>query len=448
MVVVTVAAPALTEVAQQILDLARDRVEQAEVYAYDTSSTPVDFEANRLKALETKDSRGVALRVIKDGRVGLASTTSLDDLGLLVDTAVELSAFGAEAKFDLPAQITPTPVEVFDAATAQIGVEQMVALGQDMIDRVRAYDADILCGAGVRRMLATTEILNSRGGQGSYRQSSYALSIGGQLIRGEDFLHIFEFETSIRPDIDQQHLADKAIRRFDLAKNIVPAQTRRLPVVFNPRGVAWHLLRPLTVALSGKSVLQGASALSDKLGQPVFDERVSVYDDSTQSGVPGAVPFDDEGIATRRLPLVERGTVANFYYDLQTAGLAGKQSTGNGYRSPATLPSPSTGVVMIEPGDTPLTELLAGIDEGVLVESMTGNAGNVFSGDFSGSVDIAFKIERGQLTGRIKNAAVAGNIFADMKHLGGLSAETEWVGGSVRAPHILFRELQLSTKSN
>src|SRR5205823_4234800 len=129
-------------------------------------------------------------------------------------------------------------------------------------------------------------------------------------------------------------------------------------VMFNPRGVAWHVLRPLTVALSGKSVLQGASALSDKLGQPMFDPRLSVYDDSTQSGVPGSVPFDDEGIATRRLPLVDRGTVANFYYDLQTAGLAGKDSTGNGYRSPASLPSPSTGVIMIEPGETPLDDLL------------------------------------------------------------------------------------------
>src|SRR5213083_2837109 len=116
MVVVTVAAPALSEIAQQILDLARDRVEQAEVYAYDTSSTPVDFEANRLKALETKDSRGVALRVVKNGRVGLASTTSMADLELLVDTAIELSEFGAEAKFELPATIKATPVEVFDAA--------------------------------------------------------------------------------------------------------------------------------------------------------------------------------------------------------------------------------------------------------------------------------------------------------------------------------------------
>jgi len=443
-------APTLTSIAEQLLDLIKGRAEQAEVYAFDTSSMPVDFESNRLKALETKDSRGVALRVVKNGRVGLASTTALatrDDLVGLVDTAVELSEFGAEAKFDLPAKIAPTPVEVFDPATEALRVEAMASLGQEMIDRVLAYDAAILCSAGVRRTVATTEILNTRGGQGSYRQSSYSVAIGGQLIRGEDFLSIYEFKTSIRPDVDHQALADKAIGRFDLAKNVVSISTRRMSVLFNPRGVAWHLLNPLTVALSGKSVLQGSSALSDKLGQTVFDERLSIHDDSTQSGVPGATPFDDEGVATRRTPLIERGTVANFYYDLQTAGLAGKQSTGNGYRSPTTLPSPSTGVIMIEPGETALDDLLAGIDEGVLVESMTGNAGNVYSGDFSGSLDIGFRIEKGKLTGRIKNTAIAGNVFADMKALGGLSRETEWVGGILNAPYLLFKELQVSTKS-
>ncbi|HEX2184118.1 MAG TPA: TldD/PmbA family protein [Chloroflexota bacterium] len=443
-----VAAQPLASIAAQLLDLTKGRVEQAEVYAYETAETPVDFEANRLKALETKESRGLALRVIKDGRIGLASSTRLDDLGALVETAVELAPFGAEAKFELPASVTPTAVEVFNPQTELIGVERMADLGQEMIDRVLAYDPAILCEAGVRRQVHTIEILNSRGAQGSYRKSSYALIIGGQLIRGEDFLSIWEFEASCAPQLDHRALADAAIRKFDLAKNVETVSTRRMPVVFNPRGVAYILLRYLDVALSGKAVLQGASALSDKLGQPVFDPRLTVVDDSTISGVPGAAPFDDEGVPTRRLPLIDHGVVTNFYYDLQTAGLAGTASTGNGYRSPASLPSPSTGVLVVEPGDQSLDSLLAGIEEGVLVESTTGSAGNVYSGDFSGNIQTGFKIERGKLTGRVKNTMVSGNVFSDMKQLGGISDVAEWVGGSVKAPHLAFTELGVSTKSS
>lgn len=444
----TLAAPALSSLAEQILDLAKSRVEQAEVYAFETADTPVDFEANRLKSLETKEARGVALRVIKDGRVGLASTTRLDDPSLLVDTAAELAAFGAAARLEFPASITPSPVDVFAPSTAGLAVEQMVALGQEMIDRVRAYDPDILCQAGVRRHLERTELLNSRGGRGTYQKSSFSLFVGGQLIRGEDILSIYEYESRCAPSLDQRALADATIQKFDLAKNVVAVSTKRLPLIFTPRGVASVLLSRFGVALSGRSVLQGSSALSDKLGQQVFDPRFTLLDDSTTAGMPGSAPFDDEGVSTRRLPLIERGRVASFYYDLQTAGLAGKESTGNGYRAPESLPAPSTGVVMIEPGDQPLEQLLAGIDEGLLVESMGGSfAGNIYSGDFAGSVDIGFKIEKGKLTGRVKDTMVAGNIFSDMKQLGGLSDRAEWVGGSVQVPYIFFSELGVSTKS-
>jgi PmbA protein len=441
-------APSLTALAEQILDLAKGRVEQAEVYAYETADTPVDFEANRLKSLESKEARGVALRVIKDGRVGLASTTRLDDLGQLVETAVELSTFGAEAKFTLPGEITPAPVEVFDASAETISVERMTALGQEMIDRVRAYDADILCEAGVRRHLERTEIVNSRGGQGSYRKSTYMQVIGGQLIRGQDFLSIWEYEAKCGTAIDHALLADAAIRKFDLAKTVVDVSTKRMPVIFTPRGVASVLLSRFGASLSGKSVYQGSSALSDKLGQEVFDPRLTIVSDSALSGVPGSSPFDDEGMPTRALPLIERGVVANFYYDLQTAGLAGTDPTGHGYRSPESLPSPSMGVVLIAPGDQSLESMLAGIDEGLLVESMTGTfAGNIYSGDFSGNVHIGFKIEGGKLAGRVKDTMVAGNVFTDMKQLGGISNIAEWVGGSVESPHILFGELGVSTKA-
>jgi PmbA protein len=337
-------------------------------------------------------------------------------------------------------------VDVFDAAAESISVERMVALGEEMIGLIRAYDSEILCEAGIRRLVETTIILNSRGGSGRYKKSSFACIVGGQLIRGEDFLNVWEYDSACGPTIDQKVLAEKAIDKFELSKTVVTAQTKRQPVIFTPRGVAGILWGPMSVALSGKSVYQGSSALSDKLGQQVFDPRLSVTEDSTVSGVPSSAPFDDEGVPTRRLPLVEKGSVANFYYDLQTAGLAGKESTGNGYRSPESLPGPHTGTIFFDPGDVPLEQMIGGIQEGLIVESVTGNAGNVFSGDFSGNIQGGFKIEKGKIAGRVKDTMVAGNIFQDMKQLGGISSETQWVYGQAKIPHLLFTELGVSTK--
>lgn len=451
MAVTTLADLSLDRVAAQLLDRAGGQVEQAEVYAYDTTSTPVDFEANRLKSLETKDTRGIALRVVRHGRIGLATTTRLRataDLDQVVADAVALSAFGAEARFDLPSRIDATPVDVFDPATEAITVEAMVDLGQRMIDHVRAYDGDILCEAGVRRAVETTVILNSRGGHGTYRKSSFALVIGGQLIRGQDFLSIWEYDTRCGIAIDGMALARAAAEKFEVAKPIATVRTGNLPVIFTPRGVASVLLSRFGVSLSGKSVLQGSSALSDKLGTAVFDPRLTIVDDGTISGVPGSSPFDDEGTPTSPLTLIDRGEIRAFYYDRQTAGLAGTATTGHGYRNPESLPGPSTSVVTIAPGTTPLAELIGGIEEGLLVESMTGTfAGNIFSGDFSGNVHVGFKVENGKVVGRVKDTMVAGNVFADMKDLGGLSDTAEWVGGGVRSPHVLFRSLGVSSKS-
>ncbi|HEU5318803.1 MAG TPA: TldD/PmbA family protein [Chloroflexota bacterium] len=442
-----VEAADLQTIAEQVLSLVKSRVEQAEVYAYETASTPVDFEANRLKSLETKESRGLALRVVKDGRIGLAATTRLNDPTMLVDQAVELAAFGALARFELPGAIDSSEVNVYDAAAEALTVEQMVALGEEMIERIRAYDSEILCEAGIRRVVETTLILNSRGGSGRYKKSSFACIVGGQLIRGEDFLNVWEYDSACGPRIDQKELAEKAIRKFELSKTVVTAHTRRQPVIFTPRGVAGILWGPMAAALSGKSVYQGSSALSDKLGQQVFDPRLTITEDSTVSGVPSSAPFDDEGVPTRRLPLIDRGAVANFYYDLQTAGLAGKESTGNGYRSPESLPGPHTGTIFFEPGDVAFEKMVGGIEEGLIVESVTGNAGNVFSGDFSGNIQGGFKIEKGKIAGRVKDTMVAGNIFQDMKQLGGIADVAEWVYGQARIPHLLFAELGVSTTS-
>ena len=62
-------------------------------------------------------------------------------------------------------------------------------------------------------------------------------------------------------------------------------------------------------------------------------------------------PFDDEGVVSRALPLIQAGVVRNFMYDLQTAGLAKTESTGAASRSLASQPAISNSNLVIEPGD-------------------------------------------------------------------------------------------------
>ena len=106
-----------------ILAQAGKVAEEAEVFQVSSEETQVRFEANRLKQLLTRQQTSVALRLIKKGRTGYATTTGIGDGHELVSNAVETAQFGAIASFQLPGLTDYPPVEIFDAAVDSVSVQ-------------------------------------------------------------------------------------------------------------------------------------------------------------------------------------------------------------------------------------------------------------------------------------------------------------------------------------
>lgn len=432
--------------ADAVLTLARSRVAEAEVYAVDLEETPVQFEANRLKMLQTRHTRAVALRVIKDGRIGFASSSRPNDAAALVELAVELSAFGAEARFAMPAPEPAPSVQNFDAATPALPVAAMVELGQSLIAGVLDQAPDVLCDAGVHRFTQQVRILNSAGLDRIERSSAFAVSIGGQRVRGTDMLWVGDDISSCSPLVDGASLITAVRLQLERARENVPVRTATMPVIFTPLGVASALLEPLVTAFSGRIVLQGASPLVESLGEQLYDPLLSVTDDPLAALRPSSRAFDDEGVPSRRLPLIERGVVREFMYDLQTAGLAGSASTASAHRSLTSPPAISSTAVTIQPGDTSLQEMIDGLSEGVIVEQLIGGGqGNTLGGDFSGNVVLGYKVERGAIVGRVKNTMVAGNVHQAFKRIGALGSDARWVGDALFTGSIMIENVSVAS---
>jgi PmbA protein len=431
---------------EQILALALKRAEAAEVFEISTEETQAHFEANRLKQLQTSQSTSVALRIIRKGRVGYATATGSGSARELVAAAIETAAFGTEAKFELPGAQDYPKVGIFDAKVASVPIQDMITLGEVMIAAVTGHTSGILCEAEVSRSIVNMRLLNSRGGQAAYRKSFFNLSIGGTLIEGTDMLFVGESDTSCHPLSDTAKITDVVFRQLNLAKNRAKAPTRTLPVVFTPDGVI-ALVMPLVSAFNGKTVLEGASPLGDKVGKPVFDKHFSLRDDSTVAYRPMSRPCDDEAVPSQRTPLISRGVVKGFLYDLQTAGLAGKQSTGNGSRNRGGLPSPAPTALVVTPGRTTFDDMVADIKEGLVVEQLMGvGQGNILGGDFSGNVLLGYKIENGKIVGRVKDTMVSGNVYQILKDIPAIGSETKWVGGFLQTPPIYCQGLSVSSK--
>jgi PmbA protein len=242
-------------------------------------------------------------------------------------------------------------------------------------------------------------------------------------------------------------IAKNTMQQLERARKIAPAPEGLVPVIFTPDGVVGSFAIPLAMAINGKTVLQGASPLGNRKGQQVFDGKLSIYDDATVDYRPGSRVCDDEGVPSRYIPIIEKGVVANFLYDLQTAGLAGTQSTGSASRALASLPNPSMSGVVINSGEVDFEDMLAGIKEGLVIEQLMGaSQGNVLAGDFSGNVLLGYLVRNGEIVGRVKDTMVSGNIYDVLKEIDAIGRKGKWVGGRVHAPHIYCSRLAVSRK--
>lgn len=430
----------------QLLELARKAAEEAEVYQVAVEDTSVGFEANRLKNLSSRQGTVVALRIVKNGRLGFALANRADNPGELLKMAVEVSEFGARAAFQFPTLTNLPETPVLAKAVEGVSLQDMIGMGEDIIGAVVGHTPALMVEGRVGKSIATVTLANSRGAELSYRKSVMSAMMEGNLVNDTDLLFVEEMEVSCQPIADGKTIASSMIAQLENSRQIASISSGNLPVIFLPRAVAGAMLFALAQAFNGRVVLQGASPIGNKLGHRVFNNKFNLWDDATIPFRPASRPFDDEGVPSQRTSLAQEGIVAHFLYDLQTAGMAKTQSTGNGSRMMGGLPGPAISALVIDEGSTPLPDLVHDIKEGLVVEMLMGaEQGNTLGGDFSGNVLLGYKVENGKLTGRVKDTMVSGNIYEALKDVT-LAKDARWIGGMLRTPSIFFPRLAVSSK--
>jgi PmbA protein len=432
---------------EEILSAAKKIAEQAEVFQASSRITLVNFEANRLKEIQAKESTINALRLIKGGKVGFAQANGFIEPKKLVEMAEETCQFGTQAKFNFPSPKVYPKIDVFDPQVERVNIESMVQLGEQLIAAVTRHTPSIVCEAMVTRGIIAVNIINSEGGNASYSKSFFNVSLEGVLIKNEDMLFVGDSLSSCHPIVDFKPIAEEVIMQLDLAKRNASLSTKLMPAIFTPRGVASALTSPLISALNGKIVFDGASPLKDKLGLHVFDKNFSLWDDATLPYQVASYPCDDEGVPGQRTSLIDSGVVSHFIYDLHTAALANTQSTGNGERHGG-VPAPSPSSLIIDKGDTSFGDMIKDVKEGLIVDTLIGaEQGNILNGDFSGNVLLGYKIENGEITGRVKDTMVAGNVYQLLKQIEAIGKDARWVEGFLLTPCLYCSGLSVASKT-
>ena len=420
---------------ESLLQLAsRQGASHAEVYQVTSQSQPVFFEGNRLKQLESSQSVGTALRLWQNNQPGLAVAYGKIEPELLVEKAIALSHLNEPETIEL----TASRQEYHDLSGVSASVPELVELGNRAIERLREEYPELICSAELEFEQESTILINSQGLHCEYRESGLSCYLGAELVRGEDFLGIYDGEYS-KDRLNLDVVIEQIVRRLDWAKRNVQPPQGKVPVLLtaNAASLLWSTV---SAALNAKRVKEKSSPWSDRQQQLVVSELINL---SQQPAIkPYDCPFDDEGISTQRLDLITEGVLNQFYCDRTIARELNLTPTGNGFRSSLdSYPSPSLVNLMVSPGSSSFTELIAQLDNGIIVDQMLGGGADI-SGDFSVNVDLGYRVEGGKIAGRIKDTAIAGNVYQILKQIIALGSDSTW-NGSCFTPSLILEGISV-----
>ncbi len=444
--------PDLLDIATRIAGWAKAG-EQVEAYVARGRETDIRIHDGGIEQLSTADSEGVGVRIIVDHRQGFAWAGSLDDEVM----AEALAEARDNASFATPDQhlgladddgVAPPDIDPYDEALADFPTQAKIDLAIDLERRARAGDPRIrgLESADYGDGLFESAIVTSTGLSAYSRRTVVALSTDVMAGEGADTQTGFGVSFARSPhDLDAARAADEAVQRAVRMLGARKPASGRVTVVFEPFVTA-SFLSILASTLNGESVLKGRSLFADRMGEEVSAPFVNLVDDATDPAASGASRFDAEGLASRRTALIEDGVLTGFLYNSYAARRAGTASTASGVRAGfKSGPGCGARAVSLAPGEQTQAEIIAGVELGVLIQSVTGlhSGVNPVSGDFSVGAD-GLMIRNGSLAEPVREITISSTVQRMLKDVLAVGNDLEWRFGPAGHVTLAIADLSMS----
>jgi PmbA protein len=440
----------LPELAQEIINRARAAgASDAECTIAAGEEFSVNVRMRQIENLKEAGSRGAGLRILIGRKTGSSYTSDLSAEGIerLVKSAIELADITSED----PHAGLPEPEEfgkiegdlgMYSADVADLETGLKIETAKRAEEAALSTDPRIFNseGASFDNHVGRHIFANSRGFAGEYRSSYCSLSTSPVARDGESMERDYWY-TMARgfpglepPEYVGRTAAERALRRLKAVK----VETQKVPVVFEPR-TARSLLDNIFEAVHGMSVYRHESFMAGKLGEPVASENVTVIDDGTLPGLFGTSPFDDEGVASRRTVVIERGVLKNYLLNTYAARKLGMKTTGNASRGLTGNAGIGHGNFFLERGVQSPEAILSGIPNGFYVTELMGFGVNVVTGDYSRGAS-GMWIRNGELAFAVSEVTIAGNLRDMLMGIETIGSDLEF-RGSMAAPTLKIGEM-------
>lgn len=438
---------------EQAIELARRAVELAQQSGATAAEATVSYarrfhveaRAQALSKLEQSTAKSMHLRVFVGGRRASLSTSDFtaDALRDAVDRVVAAAQHVADdplARLPETFASSIAELDLYDAAVSERSDDAKVEDAFLMERAVRAADArvDNSSGSHYTDSVSMTALANSAGFNGAYASTRASRSTAPVATDG-DVKRTAYYGTAARRFAGLEScetVAQKAARRAVESFGARKPPTMTGAVIFD-RDVAAALMDEVFSAVSGANVATANSWLADRMGERIGSDLVEIVDDGLMPAMLGSAPFDGEGIATRRTPVIEGGVLRSFLFDTYYARKLGTVSTGN-----STGAGVGTNNFYLRNGNESVEELIARTKRGVFVTDTIGFAHEHATGNYSRGAR-GFLIENGELAYPIDEFTIAGNMLQMLAALDGVANDLLF-DSEIVSPTLRIGEMTIS----
>jgi PmbA protein len=425
--------------------------EQLEAFVARSSYTTVRAHGGEVESFTSAVSAGIGVRVVSDHRQGFAWAGTLEP-DAIADALADARDNATFAEPDEwvglaePDGVASVPFDAFDPSVATMEASRKIDLALELERMVRAGDRRI---TGVR--VATFSDSSSRfavatstGIGGAGRGAWCSMSALALAEDGDETYTGGGSTVGFRPDdLDLAEAADDAVLRATRLFGAKPVPSQRVTIILEPR-MAATIAGLLGSTLTGERVLKGRSPFGDRVGETIASPMLTLVDDPTDHRSYTADMFDGEGLACRRNQLVVDGVLQGFLYDSASGRRAGQPSTGSAVRGVSSTPSVGCQALAVAPGAGSFESLLADIDTGVYLQSMTGlhSGVNLVSGDISVGIE-GLMVRNGQLAEPVREVTIASTLQRMLLDIVAIGDDIEWLPGGIGCPTIVIADLSL-----
>lgn len=426
--------------------------EQIEIYVEHVRDTAIRVYQGGVEQLTAAESQGVGIRVVDGGRVGFAYAGVLDD-DVVRETLAEARDNAAFATPDewaglaAPDGCETARIELWSDEVTATATARKVDLALDLERACLAADPRVAMeDANYRDRSSEVAVATSTGITSASREASCYVLASTLASQAGETQTGFGFSVGRRPrELDVAKAAADAAARATRLLGATRPRTQRLTVVLDPFVTA-QFLEVLSRALSGEAVLKGRSFFADRVGEQVGSARLTLADDPTDMRAYGATAIDAEGLATRRNVLIDAGVLHGFVHNARSGRQSGAGSTGSAVRGGfKSTPAVGCPALALTPGDRGAAELIAGVDQGVLVQSVSGihSGVNPVSGDFSTGAE-GLLIEDGAVGAPVREFTIASTLQRMLHDIVAVGNDVEWLPMDAAGVSLVIADVTVS----